>query len=614
MEYIAAGPQVSLYAALLLILALGAAVRFGRMVLGFFTLPVLRRGEVFLFSIALGLLAQSLGLLGLGVAGLLSRTAVGALYLIFFAAPFLVRASGAAQAVESVRWSLWDRAMACGLVFVFFLAFVDALRPSTGVDALAYHLYIPEEFLRIGRMDFLPLTRESLWPFNTEMLFMAGLLFQGTALAQLFHWIFYPLIAMAVYLLVRRFYGSKQALWAAVFFVMTPAAFAQSSYPYVDLSLAFFVFLSVYAFLLPGGSPSRAGDYALCGVFCGAAIGTKLLGLGCFGLLFLMAAYRARWNLKVLGVFAGLTLMVGGGWYLRSWVLAGNPVYPFFHSFFGGHGWFIAMDQNVGMGNGWKAFLLFPWNTAMFPVKFGGQMIGPLFLMLVPALFYPFRLPRSHSRDMIIFTLAFTIFLFTQSQHMRFYIAVAPFLAVGAGVAWTQIMGQTSLARYASALAVGAVLLMHTGIYVHRTQKAWPVVLGKIEARDWLTQHERSFKGFDYIQKHVAPDAKVFNGAEVRYFYAPLTHRIVHHPQIDVGLKKAGVLLGDYLKKNDFDCIWISDSSDPAMSDFVKTHGYQPVFEYTFTEKPDTFYNQIYAHPRILAAEKILNPALTEKI
>ena len=92
----------------------------------------------------------------------------------------------------------------------------------------------------------------------------------------------------------------------------------------------------------------------------------------------------------LLSVFAA-----SGFWYIHSWAAIGNPVYPFFPDLFGGSGFKFNIGVNAGMGNNLPAFLKLLWNMTMYPRNFGGEMMGPLFLMFVPLLLPHLKRPKS---------------------------------------------------------------------------------------------------------------------------------------------------------------------------------------------------------------------------
>lgn len=593
MNYIGAGPLVSLVATAFLAVVLFAAFGFGRSLIGMFEWPVAvwHRGETAVASVGLGLAMLSMGIFLLAVGGVFNKPTASLLILsgVFLALFWLkrVEAPRVQETLGEAPQIFWAAAVA-----VFSLAWLQALAPATAMDALAYHLYLPKEFLRLGRMEFLPLTRESLWPFNTEMLFMLGMLFQGTALAQLFHWVFFPLTALAVYFFTLRVYGVMPAAWAMIFFIFTPVVFAQSGAPYVDLSLAFFVFMAVSTFLM---SEKVAGvkPYILSGLFCGAAVGSKYLGLGPFLILLFFILIRSRLNLRKTSYFLLSCGVVGSTWYWRSWWVAGNPFFPFFHTIFN-RGYYVDIDAGVSMGGGPAAFLLFPWNVSLYPNAFGGQMLGALFLLLLPAALPLARRSRPVSRYLAAFGFLYVAFIFTQSQHVRFLVAAAPFLSIGATAGFLYARSRGGIFKAAAVATVAALLFIHAGIFLYRVKNIWPVAAGRIDAETWLKENERSYKGYDYIRRHAAPEEKFLNAAEVRYFYAPEDRRITHLFQENVRLRAQTIPIVRYLESEKFDGIWVTDLSDPEILQFIRSHRYELVFSYEAREKPDTFRNFIY--------------------
>ena len=59
-------------------------------------------------------------------------------------------------------------------------------------------------------------------------------------------------------------------------------------------------------------------------------------------------------------------------------------------------------------------------------------------------------------------------------------------------------------------------------------------------------------------------------------------------------LKKRGVSLDQFLQSRKFRYIWISGDTSEDVRQFIKTHSYKMVHSYSFTERPTTFYYQIY--------------------
>lgn len=600
MEYAVAGPLVSLQAILLLLASSAAFCLSGSFCLGLLGLgKALKRSEWMAFSWALGAASFCMAVYALGLGGWLTRPIASGLLALFIAVPC------AAAAALKNRPLLEDFdcggcprpayfAIAAAIGAALALSAVSALAPETGMDALAYHLYLPKEFIAYGRNLFLPLTRESLWPLLNEMYFQFALLLQGSASAQLFHWCFYGMTAALVYCLGRRFYDKGTACWAALVFVFTPVHFAQAGYSYVDLSLAFYVFAALYAFLLADAENDGRLVF-LSGLMAGAAAGTKYLGLDACAVLFVFVLVRFRASpSKALSFLTGCAVF-GAAWYLRSWWLAKNPFFPLYPRLFGGHGWDFDIAAGVGMGKGPVDFLRFPWNLVMHPASFGGQMFGCLYLLFLPPLLFAARGMRRPARWILVFGVVYCFLLFRQSQQARFYVSVAPLAALAAGWSLHRFyFARAFWLQRLTAACLGAVLLFYSAVFVYRIRNDWKPVFGAQSAAEYLRENERSYKGWEWIRQNVRPEHRVLNAAEVRCFYAPRGLSVQHLVEQDVLLRKMGVRVQGLLQWNNYDFIWVTDDTPKPVLDYVAKNGYEPVYEYTFSEKPAVFVNRIY--------------------
>lgn len=603
MEYVSGGPLVSLWAVVCLALTFWACHRTGALLADRLGLcqSSLVGGEFHLFSIGLGLIAFSLSILAAGLSGVLTTVSAYGILIIFIILPFFFKGGSPGAFLD--RAATGESGGRVRLILTILslvalgLSMLQALTPANGVDALAYHLYLPKEFILNKRIFFLPLTRESLWPLQNEMLFTLGLLLQGTATAQLFHWMFYPLSAAAIYLLARRFYDKQTAMLASAIFLLTPFTFAQASYAYVDICLTFFIFVAVYAFLLADTSDSKRFLF-LSGLFSGAAAGTKFLGLDCALILFVFILVRFYRKPDRILVFLSGCAAVAAVWYLRSWWIAGNPVYPLYPRFFNGHGYEIDIAAGVGLGKDLLAFLLFPWNMTMYPVSFGGQMLGPLYLLFLPSLIMCVKKIKSHSRYLLIFAVSYCFILFQQSQQARFYISLTPFMAIGTAYGFYHVLLRRG--RFVRVLSVAILIAgfcFYLGQFIYRTRDAWAVVSGSESPENYLLTHERSFRGYRSIQENVRPGEKLLNAAEVRYFYAPSDRDIRHLTQVNVALRSTKKGLTQYLNEENFDTIWLVQDSPKELFDYIEAHFYQLLHTYTFKEKPDYFQYSLFRRP-----------------
>lgn len=590
MEFITSGPWASLTATLWLGIIVWTAARIGALAIRAFPGSAeWADSERFLFSVGAGFTLISLSVLALGMAGRLYADALIFMLLVYFSVPRFLRVS-----VPRPRVTISLRSSAFWLLSgAFLLSWVQALAPPTGMDALAYHLDHARHFALDHRVAYLPFTRESMWPYQTEMLFTMGLMLEGTTLAQLFHWVFYALTALATARLAARVAGEQTAVPAALIFVFTPAAFAQSGVPYVDLSFAFFTLLGFLPLARPGAD-SRRSHVVLSALFCGAAAGTKMLGLGSALIIGVLWIFLSRQKFKHAVLFGLACFAVGGIWYLRSWATLGNPFYPFFPRYFAGHGFDFDIAANVGRESGLIGFAKLLWNMSLHPASFGGELLGPVYLMLIPTLVIATAKPTRKASLLGAFIILYTYFLYTQSQHLRFYLSVAPFLAVACAFAYERTaQGSVALRRGLSALLT-AVFLLHSGLFLYRVRDIWRVPLGLVSARQYLAEHERSFKLYTYLKENLMPGETFLNAGEVRTFYNPVPAMAVDCIPWRLFLAKQGVSLESHLAAENYDYVLFQNETDPAIRTYITTHSYEKVYEYSFTEKPATFHYQLY--------------------
>lgn len=601
MEFITSGPIQSVYATLLLVAILWVAYRAGLMVLNALVINKdLTQLEVIIFAVAIGLPVLTLGVLTLGILAKLNIVWVSGWLVVLVITSFFIPAKPASPqnlSPPSTLNCLWKPITITIAVLMVFLSWVQALMPPIGIDALAYHLEIAKWFVKAQQALYLPTTRESLWPFQTEMLYVLGLMFEGTTLTKLFHWSFYVLSTLAVFAFVRRFYGQRYptAPWAAMlFYLLTPAAFAQSGYAYVDLSFSFFIFVSFYAFLLK----SEVG-YSRCaflsGLMCAAAASTKLLGVIPMAIIFISWAIVSRFRVRVLTLFL-IGCMIAAPWYIRSWIVSGNPVYPFYPHLFGGNGYLIDMAEGVGMGHDLKSFFLLGWNMIMYPKNFGGESMGVLFLLFIPPLVFYIKKAKWVSLYLAVAVTLYTFGIYNLSQHARFYLSVTIFLSVGCAVSWELMRREGRYLRWFTGIVTIFLCLLHLSIAGYRTRNAWAVVTGFTSAPEYLSNYERSFKGYLYLKKHMLPGEKVFNASGVRFFYAPdknigesyLAIRDWKHAENKLQLE-------DYLDDVKPTYLWLSEhDSAQSFFDYARTRGYRVVYDYDFSEGDRDFHEMIY--------------------
>ena len=400
------GLDVALWVALL-----AAATALGQSMLGSFA--ELLPAERFVFGAGVGLAALGYAVMGLGLAGLLRPALLGLLLVAGLA--WLVRRPRRWTAGwrDGFRWprpaGRFEWACAGFALFALALTFVWALTPPYAFDAAVYHLRQTKLYLEQQTL-FVPVdSAYAGFPGLMQMLFALPMALGGDSAPQLIHFTFLPLTIGAAGALGRRLWHAELTWPVAAMLTAIPSLLLLAAWPYVDAALMFYTLLIFYALSvwLAGGSDRYLW---LAAGLCGVAIEIKYTALwqplACAGLV-LLRLRRDGWRITLLhlagfGLVAGL---VGAPWYLRNWLLAGNPIYPYL---WGGAGWDAgraAWWDRPGTGLASEPWRLLAalWDMTVLGTegKEGySATLGPLMLAVAPllALVWP-RLERSERRS-----------------------------------------------------------------------------------------------------------------------------------------------------------------------------------------------------------------------
>ncbi|MFA6093404.1 MAG: glycosyltransferase family 39 protein [Elusimicrobiota bacterium] len=325
------GAQV-LFAAAVLAASWGA----GRIILRVFIGEAEDDLMAHLLSFGLGLGAISSCVFWLGLAGLLGKASfLGPAALFSLAAVFELRSSG----LPGLRWEVPPMTSFQGLLagLVAYCAWngvIRALAPQTAWDVLAYHLALPKLYLRWGGIREIPWLLHSHWPHLMEVLYSVPLAWGLEGAAGLIHLSTCAVLAAATCLLARDAIGHEAALPAAAILVCQPVFYQLAGTAHSDGGFAMFHLLACAALLRWRAQP-RAGWLAAAGLLSGFCASSKLFGVALMAALALWL-WRSAKRMQPVRVYLSCGLSVCLPWFLKTWVGAGNPVWPFMAGIFGG--------------------------------------------------------------------------------------------------------------------------------------------------------------------------------------------------------------------------------------------------------------------------------------
>lgn len=340
--------------------------------------------------------------------------------------------------------------------------FALALTPTVSWDSSTYHLTLPKLYLEAGGFHLVEMNVYSHWPQGLELLFGAAMALQTHILAKLLHFGCGLLVLAA---LVRVVPGRSGWL-AAALFLLNDVVLFEMRVAYVDLAYAFALLAGVVFAANTAldsevrSEPNRHHDpknlrgFLLTGMAAGLLISIKVTGLvSAFVLALLLVPkwlrglreHGAKAALRPALAFAVPCCALGAPWWVKTWILTGNPVYPWMWSLFGGPDWsaslgeqFARWQQGIGMGRAWDDYLLLPWrvivNGGQGYSRFDGEL-GLFWLLALPLALWGLRASvDGHARWRFFVAAAALHMLFwaASSQQTRFLIPVLPLLAAPA--------------------------------------------------------------------------------------------------------------------------------------------------------------------------------------
>jgi len=508
------------------------AAAIGKRVLFFFNFDFCTFIEEFVFSAGIGLSTIVFSVWGLGQLSLLYTWFFYLIILvssvIFFKEIkfFTVGFVRTLKKLLSLEFNLLNIALLSFLFITVFMTVIGALAPPTGHDALVYHLAWPKCFARDNSISYIPYSRTSLWPYFMEMLFTLGIVLKNGIVAKLFHLLMGILTALAVFSLSRRHFNLQLSIMASTICFLTPGIFTQATYAYVDLASMFFTFMGVYSFFLWFSTGSKHW-IVLVGVFCGVAMGVKYLGVyTCITLMvgLLVAMFCTKKlgfyeGIKIILIFAGVAIVVAMPWYIRSFVVVENPVYPFMHEIFGGAGWKSEFTP-IGVMTGFARYVFAPWNLTMYPGSYGGEesQIGPVFIAITPALLI-IRKVETHLRYLILFSLTFFVLWLLGYQAVRYLAPIIPMMSLVLVFMYKEIIKLNS--TFFSRLIVLFVLVclgFNACLSIYYNLDKILVAFG-VQSKDaYLRHNERSYSISKYVNSNLPVNSQILALAP-RIFY-----------------------------------------------------------------------------------------------
>ena len=452
------------------------------------SLPPLTSAELWALHTALGLSLWSLIVLGLGLAGLLSRPLFLGLAAVVIVSELLwtaitrcaalrPSADPSERSTESTA-SFWQTItttrftggslstwLKIGCLPFLAIILLGAALPSTDFDVNEYHFGGPREYFLAGRIQFLDHNVYTSFPFLTEMLTLSAMVvhgdwFWGALAGKLLLSLYALLTALAVRALARQWAGPLAGDLAAFVWLTTPWVFRISTIAYVEGALACYLAI---AWLVVSTSPLCGTRALLAGLFAGSAMACKYPGLVQvvlpIGAALLARSSTRDWHRLGPLYIAGIALAIGP-WLLKNLFETGNPVYPLGWSLFGGRDWDAALNAKWRAAHGSASFPVWGFLDGLFDVSVRNDWLSPLLYGgLLAALWSHRALRRSVGPSLLFLFWLYLAWWGLTHRLDRFWVPMLPLAAAVAGAGLAGLMEKDDLVSQRAARRITVGLL-----------------------------------------------------------------------------------------------------------------------------------------------------------
>lgn len=507
------------------------------------------------FALGLGLLAAFL--LALGLCGGLYRPlglVPPALLLAIGGRQHVLMASELRDRAKTIRLTGWGWALTALFAAFGLVSLIGCFAPPTTSlewDSVAYHLADPKMYLQAHRIYYIPWEDHSNFAFTAEMWYLYGLLLGSFPLAKLFHFACGVGTCLAVYALGVRQITPTVGKASALLLASTPIVFWEAGTAYVDLATAFFTTLTLLA-LGQGMTLKDPRWLRLSAILMGLTLSTKATALGT---LVLLALGLLVWRLRGLketplaavqstALWGLLALVVGSPWLIKSAILTGNPVYPFFYGVFGGRGWdkfaadfYTNWNAAFGMGHSLSDIALIPWNFIMFllpghitayqkPFNDRQILLCAYTPVLLGALFFPVfvRGASASVKVLAAFALGSLLLWAGTMQYVRYLLPTLPILCLLASYVLVQAYSLRLKSGYALAALGVCSLAFSIFVGVSLLSLEAPVVFGQVSRDDYITHGFGPYPAMQYINTQLPANSKIVMYGNPLGFYCDKTY------------------------------------------------------------------------------------------
>jgi hypothetical protein len=393
---------------------------------------------------------------------------------------------------------------------IFYL--LHAAAPELSPDGSYYHLGFVELYHRTGRLVTLTDTFFNHMPQGAELLFLHAYTFGQHSAASLTHLTLLLALTALIFTYARNHLNlpTPAAALAAFAVFASPLIGWDATRAYVDVALAAAIFGMFYLLQLPTLTPKLA---AAAGLLAGFAFSIKYMGgiaLPLGALLILITPHTHRF--QTLTAFSATALLTFAPWAIRNWITIGNPLSPFFTTWFPNPHVFPDFTRQLThlmYNQFFPGWLMLPIEYTIRGCHTQG-LLGPLFLLSPIALLLALRTQPGRR----VALAAFVLLLLYPTAITRYIIPAAPFLALTLALAlakWPRTA--IALMTFHAITAMPPVVDRYSGPYAMRFGRTPTLneALRIVPEPVYLANQHAGYDVARMVDKHVPPNQTLYS-------------------------------------------------------------------------------------------------------
>lgn len=338
-----------------------------------------------------------------------------------------------------------DRFFILLLIIIFFILFLSLFSPYIGGDSVRAYLGISKLFATnqkiihiVNDQPLIPnfrYTSYTHYPLLAHMVYTFCILIKGDLLAKIIHFTLVILIILSLYFLTQRWFDNSTRFYSVLAFSTMTGIINWAPEVRVDFPLTFITGLCVYA--LSRYHESKETKWLSLGaIFIGFACCIKINALVILPIMLAILVLEMKIGIKLTCYFFLIVILISLPFYIRSYILTGNPVWPYFNQYFP-DAWMAKATQSYYIRNrNLYEYLLLPITFLLDVGK------NSLLLTYLPVIFF-LKENRYKNIRFLFYIFIFTVLVLVYSPGIRQSMALWPFICLLIGIVMSQLEKKT---------------------------------------------------------------------------------------------------------------------------------------------------------------------------